>query len=128
MKEFIEKLIDLLKSEYDRNIETEEEAFEEQDWEKFNLFRYRNEGVYIAINIINQIETEYTCENCVEKGKCSIYDNADIKYCSDCRPRFKPYKEDDTEGFLNTMQLAEDWNLEITEEQRERLNSLKDRW
>jgi len=81
-----------------------------------------------AIDIINQVEAEYTCENCVEKGRCSIYDNTDVKYCADCRPRFKPYKEDDTEGFLNTMQLAEDWNLEITEEQRERLNRLKDRW
>lgn len=43
-----------------------------------------------AIDIINQVEAEYTCENCAEKGKCAIYDNFNIKFCSDFRPIIAP--------------------------------------
>ena len=50
----------------------------------------RNNAYHNAINIINQVEAEYTCENCAEKGKCAICDNFNIKFCSDCRPIIAP--------------------------------------
>ena len=43
-----------------------------------------------AIDIINQVEAEYTCENCVKNGKCAICDNFNIKFCSDLRPIIAP--------------------------------------
>jgi hypothetical protein len=59
MKEFIEKLIGRLEELYDRNDKTKKIAYEEQDWEKFDLFTHRCEGIYSAIAIVNQLAEEY---------------------------------------------------------------------
>ena len=59
MKEFIEKLIGRLEEVYNRNDKVKKEAYEEQDWERFGFFTHRNEGIYIAISIINQLAEEY---------------------------------------------------------------------
>lgn len=50
MANIVEKLEEL----YDRNDKTKKMAYEEQDWERFDLFTYRNEGIYNAINIVKQ--------------------------------------------------------------------------
>jgi len=59
MKEFIEKLIGRLEELYDRIDKSKKEAYEEKDWERFDLFTHRNEGVYGAIAIVNQLAEEY---------------------------------------------------------------------
>ena len=59
MKEFIEKLIGMLEELYARNDKTKKMAYEEKDWEKFDLFTHRCEGIYSAISIVNQLAEEY---------------------------------------------------------------------
>lgn len=60
MKEFIEKLIGRLEEIYNRNDKAKKKAYEEQDWEYFDLFMHRNEGVYTSISIVNQLAEEYS--------------------------------------------------------------------
>ena len=39
-----------------------------------------------AIDIINrQPQTDKDCSKCLDRGKCAIYDNFNIDYCSDWR-------------------------------------------
>ena len=59
MKEFIDKLIGRLEEIYNRNDKAKKEAYEEQDWEYFDLFTHRNDGVYTSISIINKLAEEY---------------------------------------------------------------------
>lgn len=59
MKEFAEKLIERLEELYDRNDKTKKIAYKEQDWEKFDLFTHRCEGIYSAIAIVNDLASEY---------------------------------------------------------------------
>ena len=59
MKEFIEKLIGRLEEIYNRNDKAKKKAYEEQDWEYFDIFTHRNEGVYTSISIVNQLAEEY---------------------------------------------------------------------
>lgn len=59
MNEFIEKLIGMLEELYARNDKTKKMAYEEKDWEKFDLFTHRCEGIYSAISIVNQLAEEY---------------------------------------------------------------------
>ena len=59
MNEFIEKLIGMLEELYARNDKTKKMAYEEKDWEKFDLFTHRCEGIYSAIEIVNQLAEEY---------------------------------------------------------------------
>lgn len=59
MKEFIDKLISRLEELCDRNDKMKKESYKEKDWETFELFTYRNEGVYSAIEIVNQLAEEY---------------------------------------------------------------------
>lgn len=56
--EFIENLIGRLEEIYNRNDKAKKEAYEEQDWERFDLFTHRNEGVYTSISIVNQLAEE----------------------------------------------------------------------
>ena len=56
----------------------------------YEYARGKCDGITEAIGIINQVEAEYTCENCAEKGKCAICDNFNIKFCSDLRPIIAP--------------------------------------
>ena len=60
MNEFIKKLIERLEELYDRNDKSKKDAYEEQDWERFDLFTHRNEGIYTAISIVNQLAEEYS--------------------------------------------------------------------
>lgn len=59
MKEFVNKLIGRLEEIYDRNDKAKKEAYEEQEWERFDFFTHRNEGIYIAMAIINKLAEEY---------------------------------------------------------------------
>lgn len=59
MKEFIEKLIERLEEIYNRNDKAKKEAYEEREWEYFDLFMHRNEGVYTSISIVNQLAEEH---------------------------------------------------------------------
>lgn len=59
MKEFIEKLISKLEEIYNRNDKAKKKAYEEQDWEHFDLFMHRNEGVYTSISTVYQLAEEY---------------------------------------------------------------------
>ena len=59
MKDFIEKLIERLEEIYNRNDKAKKEAYEEREWEYFDLFMHRNEGVYTSISIANQLAEEY---------------------------------------------------------------------
>ena len=99
MKEFVEKLIGRLEEIYDRNDKAKKEAYKEQNWEYFDLFAHRNEGVYTSISIVNQLAEEYkdkvmingqycwqTCsatEHCKEcnrlcNGSIDYYENYDV--------------------------------------------------
>jgi len=59
MKEFIEKLIGRLEELYNSNDKMKKKAYEEQDWENFELFTHGNEGVKESIEIVNQLAEEY---------------------------------------------------------------------
>ena len=59
MKEFVDKLIGRLEEIYNRNDKAKKEAYEEQDWEYFDLFTHRNDGVYTSISIVNKLAEEY---------------------------------------------------------------------
>lgn len=59
MKEFVDKLISRLEEIYNRNNKLKKEAYEEQEWERFDFFTHRNEGIYIAMAIINKLAEEY---------------------------------------------------------------------
>lgn len=59
MREFIEKLISKLEEIYNRNDKAKKKAYEEQDWEHFDLFMHRNEGVYTSISTVHQLAKEY---------------------------------------------------------------------
>lgn len=59
MEEFIEKLISRLEELYARNDKTKKTAYEERDWEKFDLFTHRCEGIYSAIEIVKQEAEQY---------------------------------------------------------------------
>ena len=56
------KLIERLEELYNRNDKSKKEAYEEQDWERFDFFTHRNEGIYSAISIVNQLAEEYLPE------------------------------------------------------------------
>lgn len=62
MKEFVEKLISRLEEIYNRNNKLKKEAYEEQEWERFDFFTHRNEGIYIAMAIINKLAEEYSAD------------------------------------------------------------------
>jgi hypothetical protein len=68
MKEFIDKLIERLEEIYNGNDKLKKEAYEEQEWERFDFFTHKNEGIYIAISIANKLAEEY-------KDKSSIIDD-----------------------------------------------------
>lgn len=55
----IEKICARLEELYDRNDRQKRTAYEEQDWEKFDLFMHRNEGVYSALAIVQEVAKEY---------------------------------------------------------------------
>ena len=55
----IEKILERLEELYDRNDRQKKTAYEEQDWEKFDLFMHRNEGVYSALAIVQEVAKEY---------------------------------------------------------------------
>ena len=59
MKEFVEKLIGRLEEIYDRNDKAKKEAYKEQEWERFDFFTHRNEGIYTAMAIVNKLTEEY---------------------------------------------------------------------
>lgn len=59
MKEFIDKLISRLEELYNDNDKMKKKAYEEQDWENFELFTHGNEGVKESIEIINELAEEY---------------------------------------------------------------------
>lgn len=59
MKEFVKKLIGRLEELYDENDKMKKKAYEEQDWENFELFTHGNEGVEESIEIVNQLAEEY---------------------------------------------------------------------
>lgn len=50
----IEKICARLEELYDRNDRQKRTAYEEQDWEKFDLFMHRNDGVYSALAIVQE--------------------------------------------------------------------------
>jgi len=79
MKKFIEKLIGRLEELYDRNDKTKKMAYEEQDWEKFDLFTHRCEGIYSAISIVNQLAEEYKSGTLCYLGSPCEYQNKDIR-------------------------------------------------
>lgn len=55
----IEKILERLETLYSMNEKTKKNAYEEQDWEKFDLFMHRNEGVYFATKIVHEVAKEY---------------------------------------------------------------------
>ncbi len=55
----IEKILERLETLYGMNEKTKKNAFDEQDWEKFDLFMHRNEGVYFATKIVQEVAKEY---------------------------------------------------------------------
>ena len=65
VEEFIEKLIGRLDELYDINDKAKKEAYEERDWEEFDLYMHRNEGVYMATAIVNQLAKKYRSINTV---------------------------------------------------------------
>ena len=99
MKEFIEKLIGRLEEIYDRNDKAKKEAYKEQEWERFDFFTHRNEGIYIAMAIINKLAEEYNNDVCEweryeEKRiffKHCTYRNEDIDEFSISKFKFCPY-------------------------------------
>lgn len=64
MKEFVNKLIGRLDEIYNRNNKQKKEAYEEQEWERFDFFTHRNEGIYIAMAIVNKLAEEYNNDFC----------------------------------------------------------------
>ena len=106
MKEFIEKLIGMLEELYARNDKTKKMAYEEKDWEKFDLFTHRCEGIYSAISIVNQLAEEYNNDFCEWKDdaigifhiKTSCGHSIDVNYvyefCPYCGKKIKiaPYQ------------------------------------
>ena len=59
MNEFIEKMIGRLEELYNSNDKMKKKAYEEQDWENFELFTHGNEGVKESIEIVKQLTEEY---------------------------------------------------------------------
>ena len=55
----IEKILERLEELYDRNDRQKKTAYDEQDWEKFDLFMHRNEGVYWALATVQEVAKEY---------------------------------------------------------------------
>ena len=43
----------------------------------------RDDITFADVLKLKDILKSMTCENCRNKGKCAIYDNFNIKYCSD---------------------------------------------
>lgn len=76
MKEFIDKLIERLEGIYNGNDKLKKEAYEEQEWERFDFFTHENGGIYIAISIVNKLAEEYNNDFCEWKQ----YDENDIYY------------------------------------------------
>lgn len=114
MKEFIEKLIGRLEELYARNDKTKKMAYEEQDWEKFDLFTHRCEGIYSAISIVDQLAEEYNNDFCewfkydyrtitpkyhdAENPYWRIPENLDkLKHCPYCGKKIKiaPYQPEE---------------------------------
>ena len=78
MKKFIEKLIGRLEEVHYRNNKMKKKAYKEKDWERFDLLTHRNEGIYGAIEIVNQLAEEYNngwiiCSS-GEMPKCGEFD------------------------------------------------------
>ena len=84
MKEFIEKLIGRLEEIYDRNDKAKKEAYEEQEWERFDFFTHRNEGIYTAMAIVNKLAEEYNNDFCEWKP----YKSEFYSYKSKCNALF----------------------------------------
>lgn len=83
MKEFIDKLISRLEEVHNINNKMKKEAYKEKDWETFELFTYRNEGVYSAISIVNQLAEEYNngwiTDREPTKEECGNYGNKEFQ-------------------------------------------------
>ena len=62
MKEFIDKLIERLEEVHEMNDKSKNSAYEEEDWEKFDLLSGRNQGINIAISIVNELAEEYKAD------------------------------------------------------------------
>ena len=92
----IEKILEMLETLYSMNEKTKNTAYEEQDWEKFDLVMHRNEGVYFATKIVQEVAKEYEEKACV-RCKNHVVD-ADLKPCKYCIHLVKHiYKEDNFE-------------------------------
>ncbi len=63
----IEKILERLAELYDRNDRQKKTAYEEQDWEKFDLFMHRNEGVYSALAIVQEVAKDGGWIPCSER-------------------------------------------------------------
>lgn len=59
VKMIFEKIRERLNELYDTNDKSKKKAYEEHDWETFNILSRINEGAYMAINIVNEVEAEY---------------------------------------------------------------------
>ena len=111
MQEVFDKIVERLERQYDYNDKTKKEAYEEKDWEVFDIFTNRNEGIYAALAIVNQVAEEYVpdknvgeneefCEwrnngiadewnpSC-EKGTYNVFGVAWFKRCPYCGKKIK---------------------------------------
>lgn len=48
----LDKVVQELEEIYDRNDKMKKEAYEEQDWELFDIYSHLNQSIYIAISIV----------------------------------------------------------------------------
>lgn len=96
----IEKVLERLEELYDRNDRQKKTAYEEQAWEEFDLFMHRNEGVYLATKIVQEVAKEYekrNCHNCqyeTTPGDCEPCCFCKNAYGDDCfKPKDAPYQK-----------------------------------
>lgn len=104
MKEFIDKLISRLEEVHNINNKKKKEAYKEKDWETFELFTYRNEGVYSAIETVNQLAEEYKhCTLCYLQSPCEYQNENAILPVSEftenngwipCEKELPPHSDD----------------------------------
>lgn len=105
MQKYFEKIKEMLERQYDYYDKTKKEAYEEKDWEIFDIFANRNVGIYAALAIVNQVAEEYN-QKAIIDGKGCCQSCACTEKCKECQR--DTLNSDDIDWYEN----IDDWTSE----------------